>query len=268
MAVDRDRILVVGGSSGIGEAAVARFVASGADVTIADVKDPCSSDATFVHCDLSDSASIAEALTNLTGQWDAVLHVAGIPGTAPAEKVVAVNFLGLRQLVTAIAPQVTRGGSIVVVASTAGASWPARMAELSGLLSTTTFEQGRDWYAADRDEYPAYNVSKEATLAFVTKFSATAWREYGIRVNAVSPGPTQTPILGDFEQTMGENVLHGVRALVGRYGTVEDVVPVIAFLTTPEAGWIIGQDIQVDGGFVAAMSTGAYDITQLTGESA
>ena len=78
-----------------------------------------------------------------------------------------------------------------------------------------------------------------------------------MRVNTVSPGPVETPILTDFEQTMGKDVLDLVRATVGRHATVDDVVPLIAFLASPEARWINGQDIHVDGGFVASMSNGA-----------
>jgi NAD(P)-dependent dehydrogenase (short-subunit alcohol dehydrogenase family) len=66
-----------------------------------------------------------------------------------------------------------------------------------------------------------------------------------------------TPILSDFEQTMGKDILDMCRATVGRHATVDDIVPVIAFLGSPEARWINGADIQVDAGFIASMTAGA-----------
>ena len=83
-----------------------------------------------------------------------------------------------------------------------------------------------------------------------------AWAKYGVRINTVSPGPVETPILADFEQTMGKDVLDTCRATVGRHASVDDIVPVISFLGSPEARWITGQDIQVDGGFIGAMTAG------------
>ncbi len=78
-----------------------------------------------------------------------------------------------------------------------------------------------------------------------------------MRVNTVSPGPVETPILSDFEQTMGKDVLDMCRATVGRHASVDDIVPVISFLGSPEARWITGQDIQADAGFINSMIAGA-----------
>lgn len=253
----RDRVLVTGGSSGIGRAAAERFRAAGADVTVLDIKPPPAGEFNYVPCDLSDPGSIDRALAELGGEWDAVAHVAGIPGTAPADLVLAVNFLGLRKFVTGIVGSVRRGGSVTVVASTAGTMWSARQAELAGLLATDSFEDGVVWYAAHPADYPPYNLSKEAAIAFVKVLSAQAWSTHGVRLNTVSPGPTETPILTEFEASMGKDLLDGVRASVGRHATVADIAPVIEFLAGPGAGWVIGQDIQVDGGFVAGLTASA-----------
>jgi NAD(P)-dependent dehydrogenase (short-subunit alcohol dehydrogenase family) len=56
---------------------------------------------------------------------------------------------------------------------------------------------------------------------------------------------------------MGKDLLDSVRATVGRHATVDDVVPLIVFLGSPEARWIVGQDIQVDAGFITSMLAGA-----------
>nr|WP_308214856.1 SDR family oxidoreductase [Mycolicibacter hiberniae] len=72
----------------------------------------------------------------------------------------------------------------------------------------------------------------------------------------MSPGPVETPILPDFEQSMGKQMLDTVRTAVGRHAGVEDIVPVIDFLGSPGAGWITGQDVLVDGGVMNAITVG------------
>ena len=73
----------------------------------------------------------------------------------------------------------------------------------------------------------------------------------------MSPGSVETPILVDFEKSMGKAVLDAVRDAVGRNATTADVVPVIEALSDPAFGWVIGQDVQVDGGFAAGLASGA-----------
>ena len=90
------------------------------------------------------------------------------------------------------------------------------------------------------------------------RLAPQAWSDHGIRINAVSPGPVETAILPDFESTMGKEFLDSVSAAVGRHARVEDIVPVIAFLSSPAAGWVIGQDIHVDAGFTSSLVSAAY----------
>ena len=73
----------------------------------------------------------------------------------------------------------------------------------------------------------------------------------------MSPGPVETPILADFEEEMGKDVLNTLKTSVGRHAQPADIAPVLAFLLSPDAGWVMGQDIQVDGGFLAGISAGA-----------
>jgi NAD(P)-dependent dehydrogenase (short-subunit alcohol dehydrogenase family) len=113
------------------------------------------------------------------------------------------------------------------------------------------------WQTGQDPDFPVYTTSKQAAILFVKRISGPAWSKYGVRLNTVSPGPVQTPILSDFEQTMGKDVLDMCRATVGRHASVDDIAPVVAFLGSPEARWITGQDIQVDAGFITSMLAGA-----------
>src|SRR5207245_714590 len=97
------RVVVVGAASGIGAHALHRFLERGDDVVAVDRRAPSVPSARFVECDLRDPAAIDRAVKELPAEIDVVAHVAGIPGTWPDEDVLAVNFLGLRQLLTGLA---------------------------------------------------------------------------------------------------------------------------------------------------------------------
>jgi NAD(P)-dependent dehydrogenase (short-subunit alcohol dehydrogenase family) len=210
----------------------------------------------FVECDLRDPASIGLAAQALPDEVDVVAHVAGIPGTWPDEDVLGVNFLGLRQLLGDVVPKVRPGGAVTVVASTAGAGWYRRLDELEPLLATDSMAAGLRWLADNPPRLPVYSLSKMATIAFVKRWSVVVWRDHRVRLNSVSPGSVETPILVDFEKSMGKDVLDAVRDTVGRNATTADVVPVIEALSDPAFGWVIGQDVQVDGGYAAGLASG------------
>ena len=249
--------MVVGGSSGIGAATAAHFTVTGAEVVVADVNPPTDSTVNYLPCDLRDPASIDSLIQSAGPGWDTLAHVAGLPGTWPPIDVLNVNFLGMRRLVRGMLHQMNTGGSVVVVASTAGMLWQHRIAMLDKLLAVDTVADLRAWIDAEDSSYPAYNLSKEAAVLAVKRLAPHAWTQHQIRINAVSPGPVQTAILPDFEATMGKQFLDSVSAAVGRHAHVEDIVPVIAFLSSPAAGWVIGQDIHVDAGFTSSLASAA-----------
>lgn len=252
------RVLVVGGSSGIGAATAAHFRAAGAEVLVADVNPASEQTIHYVRCDLRDPSSIDTLLTTVGAGWDVLAYVAGLPGTRPAVDVLNVNFLGMRHLVRGMLGLLNPGGSVVVVASTAGMLWQHRIDVLDKLLAVDTVPDLRAWVDAEGSTYPAYNVSKEAAVLTVKRLAPHAWLNHRIRINAISPGPVETAILPEFETTMGKEFLDSVSAAVGRHARVEDIVPVIAFLSSSAAGWVIGQDIHVDAGFTSSLVSAAH----------
>ncbi|OCB26375.1 short-chain dehydrogenase [Mycobacterium malmoense] len=251
------RILVIGAGSGIGAAVATHFHEQAEHVLAVDVRDHQTPATEYRHCDLRDPASISALLSQLDSGWDVLAHVAGIPGTAPAADVLKVNYLGMRLMTQGMLPLMNPGGSIVVVASTAALGWDQRLDVLATLLELTDANAVERWQAAQDPNYPVYNTSKQAALLYAKKLAGPAWTKYGVRINTVSPGPVETPILTDFEQTMGKDILDMCRATVGRHARVDDIVPVIAFLGSAQARWITGQDIHVDGGFMSAMTAGS-----------
>ncbi|MEE2058504.1 coniferyl-alcohol dehydrogenase [Rhodococcus artemisiae] len=256
MNTEQRRIVVVGAGSGIGAATAAHFHDQGDHVLAVDLRPEAAKASQHAQCDLRDAAQIRDLLGSIGDSWDMLAYVAGVPGTAPAADVLKVNYLGMRLFAEGMLPLMQRGGSVVTVASVAALGWQDRIDVLAGLLESTDADAVERWQAGQDPNYPVYSTSKQAAILYAKRLAAAAWQRYGVRVNTVSPGPTETPILGDFEASMGKEVLDTVRATVGRHARVSDIVPVIEFLGSPAAGWVNGQDIHVDGGFVAPMSVG------------
>jgi NAD(P)-dependent dehydrogenase (short-subunit alcohol dehydrogenase family) len=252
----RRKIVVVGAGSGIGAGVATHFHARGDYVLAVDVREHQTPASEYLQCDLRDAADITALLGHVGSGWDMLAHIAGIPGTAPAADVLKVNYLGMRLMTEGMLPLLREGGSVVAVASTAALGWDQRLDTLAGLLELTDPEAVEKWQAGQDPNYPVYSTSKQAVILYSKRLAGPAWTKYGVRINTVSPGPVETPILADFEQTMGKEVLDMCRATVGRHARVDDIVPVISFLGSPEARWITGQDIQVDCGFVTAMTVG------------
>jgi NAD(P)-dependent dehydrogenase (short-subunit alcohol dehydrogenase family) len=256
MSGERRNIVVVGAGSGIGAAVAAHFHEHGDYVLAVDIKPNETPASDHRQCDLRDAASIRALLHQIGSGWDMLAHVAGIPGTAPVADVLKVNYLGMRLMTEGMLPLLRQGGSVVAVASTAALGWDQRIDTLAGLLDATDAAAVEEWQAGQDPNYPVYSTSKQAVILYSKRVAGPAWAKYGVRINTVSPGPVETPILADFEQTMGKEVLDMCRATVGRHATVDDVVPVIAFLGSSEARWINGQDIHVDAGFISSMTAG------------
>ncbi|MEE3849604.1 coniferyl-alcohol dehydrogenase [Gordonia sp. LSe1-13] len=250
------KVIVVGAGSGIGAATAARFHDRGDHVLAVDIKPNQTPATEHRQVDLRDAESIRELVDSIGSGWDVLAHVAGVPGTAADADVLRINYLGMRLMAEGVLPLFNPGGAIVAVASTAGMGWVQRLADLEGLLAATDAEAVDSWLAGQEPGYPVYNTSKEAVLIYTKRLSGPAWTKYGVRVNTVSPGPVETPILTDFEKSMGKDTLEMVRAAVGRHGKVDDIVPAIEFLGSPEARWMNGQNLEVDGGFLASMVAG------------
>ena len=258
MSSGQRRIVVVGAASGIGAATSTLFRANGDYVLAVDCRpggDLPADD--FAQVDLRNPAEIAALLAGLGSGWDVLAHVAGVPGTHPPLDVLTVNYLGFRLMAEGMAGLLRPGGSIIGVGSIAGLAWQQRAADIAGLLRATTAADVAAWQAEQDPNYPVYSTSKEALIVFAKQFAATARSQHGVRVNTVSPGPVETPILRDFEQSMGKDILDIARTTVGRHATVADIAPVIAFLASSAASWVVGQDIQIDGGFANSMLASA-----------
>jgi NAD(P)-dependent dehydrogenase (short-subunit alcohol dehydrogenase family) len=250
------RVVVVGAASGIGAATAAHFHALGDHVLAVDRRPHATPASEYADCDLARPEDIAGLLSRIGSGWNVLAHVAGVPGTAPAADVLKINYLGLRLMIEGMLPLMNPAGAVVTVGSTAALGWEQRIDELSGLLAADGTDAVEQW-CAKQDPVMSYYTSKQAVILYTKRIAGFAWAKYGIRANVVSPGPVETNILADFEATIGREALEAARRSVGRHATVDDIVPVIEFLASERARWINGQDIQVDGGYIASLIAGA-----------
>ncbi|HEY8489090.1 glucose 1-dehydrogenase [Thermaerobacter litoralis] len=236
--------VVTGAGRGIGRAVARRLAAEGAAVGVLDV-DGAAAQATAamirqeggralpVEADVADSAAVARAMARVAGELGPptiLINNAGIGGFVPLEhpeaeatwqRVLAVNLTGAYWCARHAVPYMRRAGrgAIVQIASTR-----ALMSEPDG---------------------EPYAAAKGGLLA-LTHALAISLGRYGIRVNAVSPGWIDTG-----HEPVGEQ--DHAQHPVGRVGRPEDVAAACAFLVSPEAGFITGQNLVVDGGMTVKM---------------
>jgi NAD(P)-dependent dehydrogenase (short-subunit alcohol dehydrogenase family) len=218
--------VVTGGASGIGGAAADRLRRAGHDVITWDLRDG------DIVCDISDPDAVSGALEQTlatVGVPDRLVACAGVGASGmlidqdPADwkRVIDVNLTGTWLTMRAVAQAMigNGGGSIVAVSSISGT-------------------------VADRD-MGAYCVSK-AGVDMLVRVAASEWGPHGIRVNAVGPGVTRTPMLAQAERLPGWLDGLSQRTALGRSGVADDVAE--AIVAVLEMGWVTGQTVLADGG--------------------
>ena len=254
------RIVVTGSSSGIG-LETARFLSEqGAEVLGVDLNKNFDHVEEFYRADLSDKRTIEALVDVMPRNIDGLVNSAGLPPTKPAELLLAVNLVGLKHLTRCIVPKLADGASIVNVASLAGFGWQnaVEAVKASETLDFGGIPEFVQRWSVSSDGGRSYFFSKEALVVW-TMQNRWTWRDRGIRMNSVSPGPVDTPILGDFLATLGERAEED-RKVMDRPGTPQDIAPVIAFLLSDMTSWIRGTNIPTDGGMASNILCGMHGL--------
>ncbi|PJI98487.1 NAD(P)-dependent dehydrogenase (short-subunit alcohol dehydrogenase family) [Acidovorax sp. 69] len=240
------KLLITGVSSGIGEETARVARAQGAHVIGVDLNPPKVEVDQFLSADLGNRASIDALVAQLPQGLNGLANIAGLPPTRPAAQVLRVNLVGLKHLTLSVLPRLADGASIVNLASLAGAGWPDAVPTIRA--SESLDFDGVDAFCTQHgiEGARSYFFSKEALIAWTLQHRWT-WRARGIRMNAVSPGPVDTPILKDFIETLGARAEEDMKTM-DRPGRASDIAPVVAFLLSDASGWLRGANLPVDGG--------------------
>jgi NAD(P)-dependent dehydrogenase (short-subunit alcohol dehydrogenase family) len=249
-------IVVTGISSGIGARVAGLALALGADVVGVDVNPPARPLDAFIKADVGSAQGVAEIVQTLPPRFDALCNVAGVSGMVGAARTLAINFYGLRALSEALAPRLREGGAIVNVASIAGYGWRANLERAKAFTGPPGFPDLDALLAAHNvPDAEAYPLSKELLLLWTMQAAhQPLFKDRGLRVNAVSPGPVTTPILKEFRQIFGDPRVDDDIARVGRAGSAPEIAPAILFLCSDGARWINGANLPVDGGLEASIN--------------
>ncbi len=237
--------LVTGGTTGIGLATAERLAAEGATVvvtgrnpdTLQKAKEKLAGRAEVVASDAADPAAIEALIAKIEadhGRIDLLFLNAGIAHFAPLsdapledfDRMFAINVRG---------PWLTLKAASRILAEGASVVFNTSVVNVKGLAGAT-----------------AYGATK-AALRSIVRSAAVELAERNIRVNAVSPGPIETPIYG--KMGMPEEALNGfaqgiaAQVPLQRFGQADDIAAAVAFLGSAEAAYINAAELPVDGGF-------------------
>jgi NAD(P)-dependent dehydrogenase (short-subunit alcohol dehydrogenase family) len=268
-------VLTVIGVGGMGEA-IARRLGAGKTVLLADYSEETLASVTESmsaaghhvesrRVDVSSAESVrglAEHAASL-GSVTQLAHTAGLsPSQASSEAILAVDLLGVALVLQEFGKIVAPGGAGVVIASMSGNLVPPLPAEQEHALAHTPTREllQLDFVSPQRLSHPgfAYAIAKHANHIRV-RAASVQWGRRGARINSISPGIISTPM---GQQELASPVGDGMRAMIaasatGRIGTADDIASAAAFLLGPEATFITGTDLLVDGGVVAAAKAGS-----------
>ncbi len=246
MRVKGKGIIVTGGASGIGEATVRRIIQEGGRAVIADlnaeqghalVDELGENHVRYIETNVVDSGQVDALFAAAEGFCgvDGVFNNAGIGAISPStecsdedwQRIIDINLTGVFKIARAALRVMQPKGSGAIV----------NCASILGHLG--------------QSQTAAYSASKGGVVN-LTRTLAIEYAADGVRVNSVSPGYVQTPIL----DVLDEDALEGLRQLhpIGRIGRPEEIASAAVFLLSDEASFITGADLLVDGGFTAGKS--------------
>ncbi|MEM6318724.1 MAG: glucose 1-dehydrogenase [Bacteroidota bacterium] len=243
-------VMITGAGSGIGRAAALMFADKGADIMVSDINkaggletvqlvEAKGQKAAFCQCDVSNIEQVNQLVKETVdrfGRVDVAVNNAGIGGDfkithefslASWNRVIAINQTGVFYCMRAELEQMVKqgGGAIVNIASIAG-------------LKAQPYTS-------------AYTAAKHAVVG-LTKTAAAEYARYNIRVNAVCPVFTMTPMVSDMlkiDPSFEKKLLRNIP--LRRYGQPDDIANAIVWLSADETGFVTGHSMPVDGGMTA-----------------
>lgn len=250
------KAIVTGAASGMGAATTKLLVEGGAEVYALDIKQvEIEGVKAALECNLLDQASIDAAIEAVGDNIDCVFGCAGLPTGFSWADTLTVNFFASRYFIEKLLPKTNKGGAIATISSlTLG--WEMQFATISEALANKTIEEGRAWVDNIGDRWPEpYSFSKYCLTAWTILEAPRFMEEYGVRLNTLGPGVTESPMLASFRATSAEN-MDSQPNPAGRWSTPEEQAHAMMFLNSPLASYLNGVALPNDGGMHAALLSG------------
>lgn len=252
---DGKRVVVVGGATGMGAATAQLVLDAGAEVVVMDFAPVKLTGVKSIHLNLADKASIDRAVDECGGPLNALFACAGVAdGTAGIEK---INFIGHRHLIDRVIAHgmLGRGSAIGFISSAAGLGWRANLAQLAEYLDIADFDAAALW--AHEHAKADYMWSKQAICAYVAR-NAMQLLKRGIRINAVCPGPTDTPLAqANKEMWLGFGADYRAEVGIEASTALEQAYPLV-FLCSDAASAITGTTVISDAGYLSSGITESF----------
>jgi NAD(P)-dependent dehydrogenase (short-subunit alcohol dehydrogenase family) len=253
---DGKRALVVGGATGMGAAAAQIVGDLGAEVIVMDYADVSFPVSKAIKVDLRNPADVDKAIDDVGGPVHALFSCAGVAdGT---EGIMKINFIAHRHIIDRLinGGMMPSGSAIGLISSVAGLGWENNLETLGDFLGTPDYEGAQKWVEA-HEGTDSYYFSKQAINAYVGR-EAFPLLKQGIRINAILPGPTDTPLAranadtwltfaSDYREAAGCETL-----------TPEQMGNVLAFLCSDAASGVNGVTLLVDSGHVSSAVTDSF----------
>ena len=242
---------LTGGASGIGASLAALLRQEGNDVINVDIRDA------DIIADLSTpagrQAAVAGVRERAPGGLDGLVPVAGVGGSGPPGTLItALNYFGAVQWVEGLRELVSeKKGTVVLLCSNSGPMSSPEDSLVASLLAGD--EAGALRIAAEKNDGMHYMAGKRA-LAYWMRRHSMAYAQAGIRMNAVAPGPVETPMTRPlFDDPVMQPIMASLieNTPLGRVGQPEEIAKTIRFLLSPESSYICGSVLYVDGGYDA-----------------
>ena len=262
MILDRNEnkeVVALLGAGSMG-CAIVRRIATGKKILLGDISEKTlervSREFTYSGYDVETQASMGPVMT--------YIHTAGAsPSQASPEHIIKLDLIGTSYAIDAFGEVMARGGAGLIVSSQTGYMPHALTADDEEALAMVPTDQLASLPCLDGSKTPnpgaAYIVSKRVNQLRVRTAAATTWADRGVRINTISPGIIVTPLAYDEFNAPGNTYQNMIDCSAARRaGTSDEIAAAGAFLLGPDAGFITGTDLLIDGGVIAALKSGRF----------
>jgi len=240
---------VSGSASGIGAAVRSRLERQGDRIIGIDLRDA------EIEIDLSDrqgrEAAIAMVEERCGGRLDRLVLSAGLGvHVAPISLIASVNYFGAVELLDGLLPALQRGEdpAAVVICSNSAQFIPLEDHPYTAALLAHDEAGAHRVLEESGEPFLAYAGSKNA-LGRALRRRAGEWGRAGVRLNAVAPGPVETPLLeGGLDDPRFGEAIRSLQVPLGRRGEPDEIAVLVSFLLGRDASWIHGSIYYIDGG--------------------